>query len=205
MTVSDQQVLFEGLDPTARHDEDFYATPRMQLEMLISRLSFRPAIVIEPCAGDGAIVKPLRELGARVWANDIVDRGFPLDSQLDATRRDFWAMVDEHFCEPIVAITNLPFNTALPILEQAVRFCCVVCTILRRTFDEPTEERNEWLAANPTAGQIVMPRYQYRRNGSTDSTTTAWFIWSSIPNVVKPHDVVTLAERDRLIAKYGDR
>lgn len=203
--MTDQQALFE-VDPHVRRDEDFYATPRFQLEMLLSRLAIRPGRVIEPAAGDGAIVRPLCGHGFSVWANDIVDRGCPLDSQMDASRPEFWDLVSAHaFDDDAAVITNLPFNVAFSILQHAVRFMPIVCTILRRTFDEPTEERNEWLAANPTAGQIVMPRYQYRQNGSTDSTTTAWFIWSSIRNVVKPHDVVTLAERDRLIAKWGDR
>jgi hypothetical protein len=204
--MSGQVPLFTEIgDPEARRDDDFYATPRFQLEMLLSRLSFTPVNVIEPCAGDGAIVQPLRQRGIRVWANDIVDRGFPLESQWDARHRDFWNMVDMKIGDPIVTITNLPFNEALGILRVAVRVCCVVCTILRVTFDEPTEERNEWLAANPLAGRIVMPRYDYRHNGKNDATTTAWHIWSSVPNVVKSHDVVTLAERDRLVARYGDR
>lgn len=203
--MTDQSLLFEGLDPTARHEGDFYATPRFQLEMLLSRLSFRPARVIEPAAGNLAIVTPLRKSGIEVWANDLVKRDEPLDSVMDAKHSAFWATAMNQGFSDAVVITNLPFNEAAPILFWAIRFCRVVCTILRVTFDEPTEDRNEWLAANPLAGRVVMPRYSYRKNGSGDSTTTAWHIWSSIPNVVKPHDVVTLAERDRLIAKYGDR
>lgn len=203
-----QQALLDH-DPAARREHDFYASPRWQVEALVSRLRLPLlADVLEPCAGDGAISKVLARHGCRVWSNDIVDRGYPLDSMYDLTRPANWlAMLDEMGarggCD--AGITNLPFNLAFEIVPHAIKLVPIFACILRRTFDEPTKARCEWLAANPPYGQIVLPRWNYRSadgKGGGDSTTTAWFIWSRQRNeLVRPIDYVTWAERDALLAQ----
>ncbi len=193
-------------DPHLRREADFYQTYVWQTEALLRRVHLDPGWkYVEPCAGELAIVDRLRARGLTVWANDLVQRTRPLDTIEDATDEMSWSKFA--FVRPIdVVITNVPFALAFPIVTLALEYAQkAVITLLRRTWDEPTEERDEWLAAHPCSAQIVMPRANYRGEGSGDSATHAWFIWAKEPGIVRqPHDVVTRRERDALIALYGD-
>jgi len=56
---------------------DAYFTP---VEAVLALLDIEPSIpqrVLEPAAGDGAIVRPLRAAGFDVVTQDICDYGFP--------------------------------------------------------------------------------------------------------------------------------
>jgi hypothetical protein len=201
-------LLEEIGDPTRRRDDDFYETFRWQVEALLRRVTL-PAdwLYVEPCAGNLAIVAPLRARGLMVWANDLVQRDAPLDSQRDArSSRLYEEILASQQRRVDLAITNVPFGEAFAIVVEAERQARVgVITLLRRTWDEPVEERDEWLAAHPCTAQIVMPRAKYRNTDSTDSATHAWFVWARPGSGVsaKPHDVVTRRERDELVATYG--
>jgi hypothetical protein len=63
----------------AREKDDFYATKPEAIDSFIAtegaRLRALGLRVWEPAAGDGAIVRPLREFGLDVFASDLVDRG----------------------------------------------------------------------------------------------------------------------------------
>lgn len=195
-------------DPTRRRDGDFYETFRWQVEALLRRVAL-PAdwLYLEPCAGNLAIAAPLRARGLNVWANDLVQRDAPLDSVIDArSPRLYEEVLTASQRRVDLAVTNVPFSEAFEIVVQAERHARVgVITLLRRTWDEPVEERDEWLAAHPCSAQIVMPRAKYRNTESTDSATHAWFVWlrPGSGGVVKPHDVVTRRERDELIGVFG--
>lgn len=169
--------LFGGVsiaDTGDRSALDFYPTPAF---MTRSLLHFHPAIrratVIEPCSGDGAIVRVLEAAGCTVWTNDL-DRRHAADEAMDATEAAYWTL-----CAPPVdwVITNPPFNVALPILQHAVRHARVgAAFLLRKTFLEPTEERGPWLMAHPPSRIIGEPRYSFRGKGS-DSVPCDWMIW----------------------------
>lgn len=208
--MTGQIPLIEELgDPQARRDDDFYETPRWQTEALLKRLLFqRSAVILEPCAGNGAIVRALRAHGHLVLTNDLVLRDFPLNSQLDVTQEKAWLAITRRLSVRLDAIiTNLPFFLAMAVLQHAGHYAPIVATILRRTWDEPVEDeasgidRGEWLALHPCTGQIVLPRTSYRGVGG-DSATTAWFVWGP-EGCVPPHAVVSKRERDELIAHYG--
>ena len=208
--MSEQLALLD-VDPHAPRDYEAYWTPRWQTEALLRRIALpRGAHVVEPMAGTGAIADVLEARQVHsVWRNDLIQRDVPLDSTLDATLRDTWVILA---AGPIDAvITNVAFSLALAMLEHAVLFSPFVATILRRTWDEPAEDkatghdRGAWLATHPCSAQIVLPRYSYRGTGDTDGVTTAWFIWDRAGYVRQPFDVVTKAERDALIAEFGPR
>ncbi len=192
-------------DPHARRDADFYETFRWQTEALLRRVELKPRWhVVEPCAGELAIARVLRDRGLKVWTNDLVPRAAPLDSTLDARTPELWDAV-QVFQRIDLVVTNLPFSVAFEILPGAVeRANVAVISLLRSTFDEPTLDRGDWLAAHPPTAQIAMPRADYRNAGSGDSATHHWFIWANHPAFVRfSHDTVTARERDELIALYG--
>lgn len=189
------------VNPAARRDEDFYATPGWMTRALLRRI-FIPATasIIEPCAGDGAIVRELNDW--RVLTNDIIARP-PLNPLCmhDARSKKAWQVFDS-FGPLGVCLTNPPFNDAFVIAEQAYEFCQIgVVLLLRLSWLEPTDDRGQWLKAHPPTRLIVMPRHDFRGNGKTDSVTSAWFVWDKAGWLCKQPgiDIVTKSERDVLM------
>lgn len=194
-----QQPLLD-VDPHVRREDDFYPTPAWMTRALLKRLpNLRNMRVLEPCAGDGAIVHELTS--PNVVMNDIVARP-PLlpDFLLDATARGSW-LAFRRFSPFDLVITNPPFDQAFDIAAHALEFADRgVVLLLRLSWLEPTAERGPWLAVNPPERVIVMPRHDFRGNGQTDSVTSAWMVWSKgQPLGPKGIDVVTKAERDALM------
>lgn len=190
------------VDPHVRRSEDFYATPAYQTRALLRRIRLDGCALVEPCVGDGAIVRELPEMVLPVTTNDIVQRGdFAPDFLQDARKPSSWDLFEA--AVPIgVVLTNPPFEPAFEIVQLAYeRAAVAVIMLLRLSWLEPTEERGPWLAKHPPTRLIVLPRHDYRGNGKTDSVTSAWMVWSKWERFCAPGvDVVTKDERDELIA-----
>jgi hypothetical protein len=127
-----------------------------------------------------------------VITNDI-DSSRIADFHSDAAISESWVAF------PTVdwVVTNPPFNAALPILKAAqahARFGVVF--LLRLSFVEPTKTREQFLANNPPQRQIILPRWSYKQNNSTDSVTTAWFVWTKTHRAI---EIVPLLEKKTLI------
>lgn len=204
--MSDQIPLLEEIgDPTARHEEDFYATPGWMTRALLRRLYLARWVVCEPCVGDGAILRYLPDDITAV-TNDIVAR-FPVIPHfaLDASRPDSWKWFEQRHGPIDLTLTNPPFDEAFEIIQQAVKRSTkgVVC-LLRCTWIEPTDDRGEWLAKHPPDAQIVLPRWNFRSldgKGGGDSAPASWFIWNRQIELVPPGiHVVSKSERDKWIA-----
>lgn len=163
-----------------RRPMDFYETSKEAVDALVEHYlkgTFKSEVqILEPCCGDGAIVKALGELGyTHVWDND-VDVCRIASSHVDAR--------DHKFDYPTpgaakihLAVTNPPFNQAFSILKNLHSQVDAVALLLRLTFLEPTKDRGPWLAKNPPNKLIVLPRYSFTGGGKTDSVTCAWMIW----------------------------
>lgn len=190
-----QQPLLD-VDPTVRRAFDYYPTPVWMTKALLRRV--HPFDVIEPCAGDGAITRVLEASGARVVTNDI-DLRWSTDWHMDATREDFWQTVEGCFWRPMWGVTNLPFDLADVIVPLAVKHLPHFATILRLSWLEPTAARQRFLAEHPPRTLIVMPRWDFKGRGQTDSVTSAWFIWEKgRSSATRGIEIVTKDERDEL-------
>lgn len=164
---------------------DFYETPPWQTAALRRRVQICGS-VIECCVGDGSLAKML--LGCSVTTNDI-DGSREADFHLDASIPESWGA----FPQADWVVTNPPFNAAMPILKAAhthAKFGVVF--LLRLSFMEPTKEREGFLFDTPPQRQIILPRWSYKQNGSTDSVTTAWFVWAKTH---RPIEIVPQSEK----------
>lgn len=172
------QTLFMNSE---RVKNDFYETPPWQSSALRKRVQISGS-VLECCVGDGSLSKMFPDCS--VSTNDI-DPDRIADFHLDAAAVDSW----QQFPKVDWVVTNPPFNAAMPILRMAhahARFGVVM--LLRLSFMEPTKEREGFLSTAPPQRQIILPRWSYKQNGSTDSVTTAWFVWqkSQLPIEIVP-------------------
>lgn len=198
--MAEQQPLLD-VDPHARRAFDYYPTPSWMTRALINRV--RPFDVLEPCSGLDAIADVFRAKGQNPVTND-VNPETPAHWHLDATEENTWVQLMES--RPMWGVTNLPFDLADAIVPLAVRYLPYFATILRLSWLEPTAARQRFLAANPPRTLIVLPRHDWRGNGSTDSVTSAWFVWEQgRSSATRGIEIVTKDERDELISQERRR
>lgn len=195
-----QQPLLGDVDPAVRRAFDYYPTPAWMTLALLRRVQVSD--VLEPCSGEDAITYVLRAAGvARTWTNDL-DPSRPAATHLDATQRAAWELMAPkpfRLGRPLWVVTNPPFNLADQIVPLAVEHVSHVAMVLRLSWLEPTAARQRFLAEHPPSRLIVMPRWDFKGAGATDSVTSAWFIWEQGGR--RGIEVVTKDERDELIAK----
>ena len=196
-------------EPEGRKDHDFYETPAFQTRALMARVPIR-GYVLEPCAGRGAIsrvfVKERPYGSGPVIVNEpYQEHHWTLDDTTwssvygeDATQPGpwmcSWPMVDW-------VVTNPPFNLAHLIIPLAFQHAQVgIAFLLRITWYEAAENRQEFLEAHPPDAIISLPRYKYRKDKEHgDSATTAWFVWLKPgAGITVRNSAVTRAECKRL-------
>ena len=184
-----------------RRPNDFYPTEASATGALLERVALEGATVIEPCHGAGDITLQLiRRADCRVITNDL-DPGFIANYRLDARLPSAWRkFIDENDYPigPTWAVTNPPFIYAADIARRALEHVPNVALLLRLTFLEPCEDRVMLLAERPPRRLIVLPRISFTNDGSTDSVTCAWFVWSDqvepgievVPTLGPPHPML---------------
>lgn len=187
-------------DTGERNDLDYYETPEWATASLLAHHRMdREDLILEPACGDGAIVRALQAAGfSRIMTNDI-DPRHPANRHRDAADPAFWHMKTIQEVDHVV--TNLPFDVAFPILEQAeIVAKGSVCLLLRLSFLEPTRERGEWLALHPPSRIINLPRHSFRGSGN-DTVTCAWFVWERIERRrVRPPIVIDHMAKSRRVS-----
>jgi hypothetical protein len=173
-----------------RSPADNYPTPAWCVRRFAERFRLPGSRWLEPCAGDGAIVKAFNQ-GAGLgpaqrgnWtmveirdecAHDLASLGpFYITDFLGwAPPRDYDDVFD-------VAITNPPFSLALPILQKCLTLAKVTILLLRLNW-LGSEERHSFLTANPPDIYILPNRPPFTKNAkgkwATDSIEYAWFVW----------------------------
>ena len=184
MVMVSQNLLDLGIDfgtteKNGRHKFDRYDSPHWYLSSLIQYVSVS-GVIGEPCAGGGNLSNLFPYINGvnKIWTNDI-DLSVNADSHSDATNPKSW----EQFPGTDWIVTNPPFNVAFPILENAYRHARVgVVMFLRLSFQEPTEERGQWLFDHPRHIDLIYPRFKFRKgkdgkNWQTDSMPIVAMVW----------------------------
>lgn len=161
-----------------RHKDDFYQTPSWCVHRLIERLDLPVGTWLEPCAGDGAIVRAVNEkIGGIEWVtNDLRKRkgiAHNLDYLANAHGNTFRGFS--------VLITNPPFSLAMEFITAALANAsseATVAMLLRLNF-LASETRRNFFAANGWMPDVyVLPnRPSFTDDGKTDATEYAWFVW----------------------------
>lgn len=184
-------------DDGSRSEGDFYETPAW---MTRSLLTFHPAIrgtrVLECCAGRGAITRVLREEADCTVVENDIDPQHGRMFRCDMTTLDGWRVLQTLGPFDYV-VTNLPFNLAIDIIRPGLLVPRkAFITVLLKSFDEPTQDRGEWLAQHPWTRKINQPRHAFRGAGSP-SMASDWFIWEREPDRSLPPCVVDYQAKTR--------
>lgn len=178
-----------------RNEADFYPSPRYTVARLLECPAFEvpSGDWLEPCAGDGAIIRATQWFYGTVARNrvmpcwhavelreamhplleplvgpDNVEIGNYLHSKLGDPNRRYE-----------VILTNPPFLGAELFLNRALLQAKHVVMLLRLNF-LGSEQRHGFFRRNMPENIFVLPnRPAFNGDGKTDSTEYAWFHWNT--------------------------
>lgn len=171
--------MIEGVQPndSSRRDGDFYATPVDVVREFLARWApciEAPASILEPSAGAGAFLVPLRE----TWPEATVD-AYDIAPKHDAVkRRDVWSGDLERTYELI--ITNPPYSCAREFIDAHWPLVAPgghLVLLLRLAFLESVERRAWWRTRRPERVYVLSHRPTFRNGQSEPRTAYAWFVW----------------------------
>jgi len=153
---------------TVREVNDHYDTPAYTTRSLLGVHTINYP-VMEPCAGNLAIVKMLD--GGKVHTMDI-NEDMSTDHHGDYLKQKGVPKVN-------TIITNPPFNIALEIIEKALKDVAdggEVIMLLRLNFLGAQKRKKFWQSA-PLKNIYVLTKRPCFINGKSDSIEYAWFVF----------------------------
>ncbi len=138
---------------TTRDPKDFYATPWASFKPLLDILPNDPDVYFrEPCAGDGRLIKWLRESGRYCDGADLFPQKEAVAEGLyNSTPEDYLSNETHHR----FVVTNPPFGVAFEMAQHAKRHADEFIFLLRLSFLE-SDERGDWLSANEPSALFVL-------------------------------------------------
>jgi hypothetical protein len=171
-----------GRGPRLGGPEDFYATPAYCVDRLLDVVEFPGGIWVEPGAGSGSII---RAVGAHrsdiTWtAIEIREEEAPGLSALCGRI----PIIGDFLADPFVGgdavsvvIGNPPYSLALEFINRALALFpgAYVAFLLRLNF--AASRTRAPLMRRATPDVYVLPDRPSFRNGKTDATEYAWFVW----------------------------
>lgn len=141
---------------TVRDEKDFYSTPRAAFAPLLNILppTLAPdcadnlSCYHEPCAGDGRLIRWLKESGRRAKGSD-----------LSPQRCEEYLPISVDYLKDTMpyqfVITNPPFSVAFEMCQHARTHAREFMFLLRLSFLE-SDGRGDWLSANEPNGLWVL-------------------------------------------------
>lgn len=183
-----------------RQEADNYPTPswctRRILEAVELYHPHRPLKIFEPCAGDGAIVRELRQTftTAEITANELRN----VDTLHDAgatfvTHGDYlaWPALRQPMPRFDIGITNPPFAIAEAVVQQMLTHCSLVVVLVRQGF--VGHGRATWMRGNMPDTYELPDRPSFVSTASCDAevvTSPAEYVTELSPcrwSMLVPH------------------
>ena len=162
---------------------DFYATPPETVRAFLANFDGISSgdRILEPSAGNGQIVKVLREGGYdnRIDAVELrpEERG-TLEALADnVTIGSFFDY--EPDCGYDVIIGNPPYSLALDFINKSLELLHpggLLIFLLRTSFLE-SEKRFKWWQEHPLSGLYTLHKRPSFTGRGTDATSYSWFVW----------------------------
>jgi len=170
--------------PPKRSDES-YATPPFCCESLLSELSLPGGRWLEPCAGDGAIIRAVSALRGDVsWAACEVREACreplrAISSVEQVVLGDFFAPESQQALMEQgkfdVIITNPPFSLAGDFINACLPLATVTIMLLRLNYLEGAERAPFWRCHAPDC--FVLPNRPSFTGHGTDATAYCWMVF----------------------------
>ena len=171
---------------------DTYPTPswtvRRLLEFpLVNRLISAPNLIcLDPCGGDGSIIRAARPAFATTTAFTAVEIRPECEEKLK--RCADRVVIADYLTTPCKAdliITNPPFLLAQEFIEKSISECPLSFYLLRLNFLGTAKRVEFWKTHMPWAVFVLpnRPSFDPSKPGGTDATEYAWFGFTQTKNV----------------------
>lgn len=167
----------------ARSPADYYPTPewctRALADWLDRQRMYAPGI-IDPCAGDGAVLRVVHELWPRrrltgLELRDVpAPEGVPCVWSTGRSSLDLGSTMVPGRLDAVV--TNPPYSLAKEFITAWAPRVEWSAWLLRLNF-LGSQKRTEWLRSMPSAWVLVLPRRPSFTGDGTDMTEYAWMVW----------------------------
>ena len=170
-----------------RRERDFYPTPAKATKALldwahnsVDDINLVMASVLDPCAGDGAILRVAREFGCARLAYEIRPE---CRESLDIVTHPWRVTIGDALAIKLdlfpvdAVITNPPFSLSREFIDAYRDRAPFAAFLLPLNF-LASQKRAAWWIANPPAHVLVLPfRPSFTGDGKTDSVDYGWFVW----------------------------
>lgn len=163
-----------------RRESDYYPTPSWCTQRFFECIqrfwdSTTVRRWVEPCAGDGAIVRA----SGLAWSRWITGDTEPRHDLI--LERDFADTIragsSGYRSGQFAIVTNPPFGIADDIVRESLRRTHRAAFLLRLNWLAGAK-RSKWLRENPPDCVMALPeRPSFTGDGRTDATDYAWFVW----------------------------
>lgn len=168
-----------------RVESDFYATPLESIYALLDNYDgIKPTdCILEPSAGNGNIIKALRDKGYNNLIHAIECRPEESDA-LEKAGADLILISDflevDSKIKYDVIIGNPPYSLAQEFIDKSLSLLNPggrLIFLLRTNFLESKKRFAWWQNKLPSGLYVLNKRPSFTRKG-TDATSYSWFIWS---------------------------
>lgn len=169
-----------------RIENDYYATPFHATKAILSEIDLGTDSILEPSAGEGHIVKVLREYypNNEIVANDLIDRHSRIGIEINSGI-DFLTYEPNRKFDTI--ITNPPFKFAQQFVEHSLELASHYVIMFCKIQFLETVERKKMFAEHPPKFVYVFSRRvspwingkELNENGKPWSSPMcfAWYVW----------------------------
>ena len=164
---------------------DFYSTPIESIEKLLDNFIIEKSNIniLEPSAGNGNIIKVLRDKGIDGNITAVETRGEEYNNLINLADKvvidDFLQWNTNKNFDLIIG--NPPFSLAREFLEKCFEISnekTKIVMLLRTSFLESKTRYNFW-QKHPLSGLYVLCKRPSFTGKGTDATSYAWFIWDN--------------------------
>jgi len=168
-----------------RNDQDNYITPEWVVNALLDNIDLQGDEILEPCAGDGAIIRALiQRYGNTKYYTAIEIRDERNNLLMAGADRiynqlDFLKIGGPVNPQETTIITNPPYGIAQEIIEHCFELYPEddIIMLLRLNF-LGSQKRKEFWERHPVKQIYVLSKRPSFTAGGTDSCEYAWFVWS---------------------------
>lgn len=170
-----------------RIEADFYSTPYETIEALLKNyvVAYPGESILEPSAGNGIIIKSLRDAGYATNYTHAVEirpeEQKKLRNLADTVRIGSFLDESQKFD---VIIGNPPFSLAQQFVDKSLELLNPggrLIFLLRTSFLESKKRFSWWQNKLPTKLYVLSRRPSFTGKG-TDATSYSWFVWEKRPH-----------------------
>jgi hypothetical protein len=172
-------------------ERDVRYTPAWCVEVLLKHFAPPGRLVLDPCAGNGAILRVLLEHGYGVEAVEVRSEEAEGLEQLGPTVIGDWLEISTAMQERRDIVTNPPYSLGPDIMRACLSVMKDYCAALVRLNHLGSASWCSLWRDHPPAGLIVLGsrRPSFTADGKTDASEYCWVVWLSS---VAPDGAITI-------------